>query len=102
MQIRNDRSPGAASYLDATDPELCQGPAHLGSCRWVIFAVSNDFHQQRVVVRGDDSSLEGRGAIQADPHALATPEYLGGKRRAAGGERFSQNATGKRLSGWFV
>lgn len=38
--------------------------------------MSNDFDEQGVIVRGDDSSLEGRCIIQADAHALSAPEHL--------------------------
>uniref|UniRef100_A0A2D4EVF9 Uncharacterized protein n=1 Tax=Micrurus corallinus TaxID=54390 RepID=A0A2D4EVF9_MICCO len=62
--------------LDSPDAELGQSPAHLGGCRGVVFAVGDDLHQERVVVRGDDGSLEGRGTVQADAHPLATSEDL--------------------------
>lgn len=65
------------SHLHASDSELGQGSAHLGGRCGVVFAVGDDFDQQGVVMGGDDSPLEGRSVIQADAHALPTPEHLG-------------------------
>lgn len=38
--------------------------------------MGNDFDQQGIIMRGDDSSLEGRCIIEADAHALSAPEHL--------------------------
>lgn len=65
-----------ASHLYTSDSELSKGSAHLGGSRGVVFAMGNDFDQQGIIMRGDDSSLEGRCIIEADAHALSAPEHL--------------------------
>lgn len=67
---------GTISHLYASDTELSQGSAHLGGSCGVVFAVGNDFDEQRVIVGRYDSPLECRGIVQADAHALTTPENL--------------------------
>lgn len=72
----HEATPGESSYLDPAHPELGQGSTHLGRRRLQVFPAGDDFDQQGVVMWGDDGSLEGRGAVQTDPHALTTAEDL--------------------------
>lgn len=68
------------SYLDPSYSELGQGSAHLGRRCLQVLPAGDDFNQQGVVVWRNDSSLEGRGAIQTDAHAFTTSEDLTGNR----------------------
>lgn len=73
------RSPsmcGWVSYLDPSHSELSQGSAHLGRCCLQILPTGDDFDQQRVIVGWNHSTLEGRGAVQTDTHALTATEHL--------------------------
>ena len=64
------------SNLDASDPEFLHGAKHLGACSLVVARMRDDLDEQRVVVRADEGARESRGAVQADAHALCTPEHL--------------------------
>lgn len=72
------------SYLDPSHSELGQGSAHLGGCSLQVLPAGDDFHQEGVVVGGDDGPLEGRGTVQADAHAFAASENLAGREQWRG------------------
>lgn len=77
LPVRRTRAPpDPRTHLDPADSELGQGPAHLGGGGRLVGAVGHHFHQQRVVVGGDQGPLESRGPVQADPHPLAAAEHL--------------------------
>lgn len=75
-----ERASRDLSYLHPAHPELSQGSTHLGRRRVQVFPAGDDFDQQGVVMWRDDGALEGRGAVQTDPHALTTAEDLMGNR----------------------
>lgn len=66
------------SYLDPSHSELGQSAAHLGSGCLQVLPAGDDFYQQGVIVGGNDSTLEGRGTVQADAHAFTASEDLAG------------------------
>lgn len=66
------------SYLDPSHSELGQGSVHLGSCCLQVLPAGDDFYQQGVIVGRNNSTLEGRGAVQTDAHAFTAPEDLAG------------------------
>lgn len=79
-QEGNGCTRGWTSYLDPSHSELGQRSAHLGGRCLQVLPAGDDFDQQGVVVRWNDSALEGGGAVQTDAHAFTASEDLRGNR----------------------